>query len=278
MDITQILSLFKSQQSIQNTESNNEPSHPIDQNQNGSTDGIMSSIPVETEATPMVVDSAGINIPTGMSLAAIDPALIAEVRQEFLSTQQQQYSTEEFYDPQPANDFYDPQSANGFYETQPVEDYYHQQPSEDSLDFLLDSLRSATQVTPQVLVALGRMCKETDLLSVLRECQQAQHRIEEELFRKRQEVESSHQKSRDALFAQELVGKTPDYEVLEKKSQAELKKIDIHVLRQMDSQLRIQQDRLAKLKVPFFKQTLDPAEIQMQHKILSILLDMINDE
>ncbi|KAI7849654.1 hypothetical protein BDC45DRAFT_271182 [Circinella umbellata] len=306
MDINQILSFLqaqKQQQEQENNNINNAHPDPIDQVQNESMEMTPSqpleSRLMEVEHTPPV-DSSSLNIPTGMSLTAIDPSLIAEVRQEFLSNQQQQQQDqdqnnymsvqkEEPYQPEAYNpeaypskaydpeayqpEAYDPEAS----QMEPYYSFEERQP-DNSLDLLLDSLRNTTKVTPQVLEALGRMCRETDLLSVLRECQHSQHNLEEELNRKRQEVQSRHQKSKDALFAQELVGKTPDYEAIEKKAQEELRKIDMHILRQMDNQLRSQQGRLAMLKVPFFKQTNDPAEIQMQHKILSILLDMIDDD
>ncbi|KAG2223345.1 hypothetical protein INT45_009002 [Circinella minor] len=317
MDINQILSFLqaqKQQQEQENNNINNVHPDPIDQVQNESMEMTPSqpleSRLMEVEQTPPI-DSSSLNIPTGMSLAAIDPSLIAEVRQEFLSNQQQQkqdqnnymsIQKEESYQPEAYNpEAYNPEAYDpeGYQpeaydpEASQMEPYYsfEEKQPDNSLDSLLDSLRNTTKVTPQVLEALGRMCRETDLLSVLRECQQSQHNLEEELNRKRQEVQSRHQKSKDALFAhhssfnlsiyclfRELVGKTPDYEAIEKKAQEELRKIDMHILRQMDNQLRSQQGRLAMLKVPFFKQTNDPAEIQMQHKILSILLDMIDDD
>lgn len=51
-----------------------------------------------------------------------------------------------------------------------------EQAQPDTLDNLLDSIRGATSVTSEVLVALGRMAKETDLLQVLRECKRKQVR------------------------------------------------------------------------------------------------------
>ncbi|KAI9488943.1 hypothetical protein BDB00DRAFT_876910 [Zychaea mexicana] len=264
MDLSQLLTLFKSQkqpaeeeqqqqQEQQNTNIANYQDPIDDQARNG-----ISAAPLSLP----LVDSS-ISVPSGMNLGAIDPALIAEVRQEFLS---QQAPTR--MDPHD----HDQQQQQQQFQYQDQE----QEQQTDTLDSLLDSLRSATEITPQVLVGLGRMCKETELLDVLRECQQIQHDTERNLSSKRQTIESRHQKARDALFAQELVGGTPDYESLDQQTQADLRKMDMHILREMDSQLRSQQVKLAKLKVPFFKQTFDPAEIEMQHKILSILLNMVN--
>ena len=161
-------------------------------------------MPMEAKQTLSTnVDSSSLNIPSGMSLAAIDPSLIAEVRQEFLSNQQQQQGQnnymsvqkEESYHPQPPKaesypsmiydhepyqpeeydpEAYQPDAYNP--EAHQPETYYsfEEEEPDNSLDLLLDSLRNTTKVTPQVLEALGRMCRETDLLSVLRECQHSQ--------------------------------------------------------------------------------------------------------
>ena len=155
-------------------------------------------MPMEAKQTLSTnVDSSSLNIPSGMSLAAIDPSLIAEVRQEFLSNQQQQQQQdqdqnnymsvqkEEPYQPEAYNpeaysskaydpeayqpEAYDPEAS----QMEPYYSFEERQP-DNSLDLLLDSLRNTTKVTPQVLEALGRMCRETDLLSILRECQHSQ--------------------------------------------------------------------------------------------------------
>ncbi|KAI9313812.1 hypothetical protein BX666DRAFT_1863984, partial [Dichotomocladium elegans] len=141
-----------------------------------------------------------------------------------------------------------------------------------------DQVQESTKVNSKVLLALGRLTKETNLIQVLQECKDAQHRKEKELFEQRQAMVDRQQKLRDGLFAKELVGAAADWEGLEKQSEAELKKMDIHILREMDRETRTQQEKLAKLRVPFFKKTANPADVKMQHKILSILQDMIDEE
>lgn len=76
-------------------------------------------------------------------MAAIDPDVIQQVRQEYWATQQQQQQPQ-----QPHND--------------------------DSLDALLDSIQGATRINSKVLVALGRLTKETNVISVLQGCKESQ--------------------------------------------------------------------------------------------------------
>lgn len=116
------------------------------------------------------------------------------------------------------------------------------------------------------------------MLSVLQGCKESQHRKEKELYQQRQELVQQHQKQRDALFAKELVGAPVDWESLEKQSEKELKQMDTHIVHEMDREIRSQQAKLAKLRVPFFKVTSSMDDIKMQHKVLSILQDMIDDK
>ncbi|KAG0164861.1 hypothetical protein DFQ28_009581 [Apophysomyces sp. BC1034] len=153
----------------------------------------------------------------------------------------------------------------------------HAKPSTDSLDSLLDSIRAETTITPDVLVALGRMVKETDLLQVLRDMKCMQDRKEQELFDYRQEIQKRQAKQKDAVCAKALIGANGPGAVAEfdKTSAAELKKLDTYILHQMDKEYRNQQETLMKLKVPFFKMTSDPSEMKLQQKVISILHDMV---
>lgn len=73
--------------------------------------------------------------------------------------------------------------------------------SNDTLDGLLESLKHATTVTPDVLTAISRMVKETQLLNVLRKCKARQDKKERELFKHRETIKARHQKQKDAIFA-----------------------------------------------------------------------------
>ena len=86
-------------------------------------------------------------------MAAIDPDVIQQVRQEYWATQQQQPSV-----PSPSS----PQQQ--------------QQPREthDSLNALLDSIQGATRINSKVLMALGRLTKETNVIAVLQGCKESQ--------------------------------------------------------------------------------------------------------
>ncbi|KAF7728270.1 Protein dgcr6 [Apophysomyces ossiformis] len=160
---------------------------------------------------------------------------------------------------------------------QQVRQEYQAQHAKNSLDTLLDSLQTETNITPDVLMALGRMVKETDLLEVLRDMKSVQDLKEQELFEYRQEIQKKHAKRKDALYAKTLIGAGDPAEMaaFDKSSAAELKKVDASILIQLDRQVRNQQQRLMELKVPFFKVTNDPSEIKLQQKILSILQDMM---
>lgn len=78
-------------------------------------------------------------------MAAIDPDVIQQVRQEYWATQQQQ---------------------------QPKQT--HKDDDDDSLDILLDAIQGATRINSKVLMALGRLTKETNVLSVLQGCKESQ--------------------------------------------------------------------------------------------------------
>lgn len=53
-----------------------------------------------------------------------------------------------------------------------------------------------------MLVALGRMVKETNLMQVLRECRRAQDEKEQSLFEQRQNLMNKFDKRKDELFAE----------------------------------------------------------------------------
>ncbi|KAI7873630.1 hypothetical protein K492DRAFT_154700, partial [Lichtheimia hyalospora FSU 10163] len=208
----------------------------------------------EQPSTHAPSSTPSFNLPSSVDLAAIDPDVIQQVRQEYWATQQQQPSV-----PPPQQ-----QQSRETHDD-----------DKDSLNALLDSIQGATRINSKVLMALGRLTKETNVIAILQGCKESQHRKENELYQQRQELVQQHQKKRDALFAKELVGASVDWESLEKQSEKELKQMDTHIVHEMDREIRSQQAKLAKLRVPFFKVTSSMDDIKMQHKVLSILQDMI---
>lgn len=88
-----------------------------------------------------------VNLPSSVDLAAIDPDVIQQVRQEYWATQQQQ----------PKQTHKDDDDDD-----------------DDSLDMLLDAIQGATRINSKVLMALGRLTKETNVLSVLQGCKESQ--------------------------------------------------------------------------------------------------------
>lgn len=74
----------------------------------------------------------------------------------------------------------------------------------NSLDRLLNSIsfKDLKSINSEVLVALGRMVKETNLMQVLRECRRAQDEKEQSLFEQRQNLMKKFDKRKDELFAE----------------------------------------------------------------------------
>lgn len=64
-----------------------------------------------------------------------------------------------------------------------------------------DSLRNATSLTPEVLIAIANMAKETELKSVMKKCKQRQDEKERELFAHRESIKSRYKKQKENLLA-----------------------------------------------------------------------------
>jgi hypothetical protein len=81
--------------------------------------------------------------------------------------------------------------------------------------------------------------------------------------------------------------------LLERESAQELKRMDVEIIKDMDKESRLLQEELTKvkeitssstivftrsllqLKVPLFKVTLQPQDLQAQQKVLAMLVDMM---
>ncbi|EIE79367.1 hypothetical protein RO3G_04072 [Rhizopus delemar RA 99-880] len=140
-----------------------------------------------------------------------------------------------------------------------------------------DQFKNVTSITPEVLVHLANMTKETNLLQVIREHKERQNQIEKELFEHRESIKKRYEEQKKSLLAKELIGiKDPKrMKYIEAECEKELHKMDLHVLKEMDKRAKQLQRDLMKLKVPLFKETNEPKEIKLQQKILFIIQDML---
>ncbi|KAI9247638.1 hypothetical protein BY458DRAFT_527104 [Sporodiniella umbellata] len=140
-----------------------------------------------------------------------------------------------------------------------------------------DKLIDATEITPDVLIHIANMAKKTDLLKTLKLHSERQHKIENELFEHRKSIKKRYEEQKKGLAAQELIGvKNPEaIGNLERDCQRELRKMDLHVFKEMDKLVKNLQRDLMKLKVPLFKETDNPKDIALQQKIVLILNSMI---
>lgn len=64
-----------------------------------------------------------------------------------------------------------------------------------------DKLKKAISITPEVLVAIGNMVKETDLIQVLKKCKERQDKKEKELFSHRESIKERYKKRKEAVQA-----------------------------------------------------------------------------
>lgn len=77
-----------------------------------------------------------------------------------------------------------------------------------------DKIKNATTITPEILVIIGNMVKETNLIQVLKDCKSRQDKKERELYSHRESVKQRYKKQKDNLLAKELVGiKVSDAEI-----------------------------------------------------------------
>lgn len=58
-----------------------------------------------------------------------------------------------------------------------------------------------TSITPEVLVHLANMTKETNLLQVIREHKERQNQIEKELFEHRESIKKRYEEQKKSLLA-----------------------------------------------------------------------------
>jgi ethanolamine ammonia-lyase large subunit len=64
-----------------------------------------------------------------------------------------------------------------------------------------EKLKKATSITPEVLVKIGNMVKETDLIQVLKKCKERQDKKERELFSHRESIKERYKKRKEVVLA-----------------------------------------------------------------------------
>ncbi|KAI9358811.1 hypothetical protein BD770DRAFT_363833 [Pilaira anomala] len=141
-----------------------------------------------------------------------------------------------------------------------------------------DKLKNATTITPEVLVSIGKLVQETNLIEVLKKCKERQDKKEQELYSHRESIKQRYSKQKDSILAKELIGvksNPNELKMLERELNQELHQMDLQILKDMDKEVTYLQQEFVKLKVPLFKVTKDVNEIKMQQKVLFMLQDMI---
>ncbi|KAI8060936.1 hypothetical protein BC940DRAFT_245810, partial [Gongronella butleri] len=141
------------------------------------------------------------------------------------------------------------------------------------LDQQLQAHARISKLTPDVETLLDRMTKETDVLATLARCQANQNAKERELWAQRQALKKEHDGVLASIHAREALGaKLPaEKRQAEQDARDALVRMDRLVLREMDGQVRKVQEALAKVRVPGFYVTKDPAQIKLQRQILARL-------
>ncbi|KAI8638470.1 hypothetical protein BD408DRAFT_422990 [Parasitella parasitica] len=189
--------------------------------------------PTPSKATNTRADDTTLQPPSildGLNLSSINPDLIQQVRQEYLTKKSNE-----------------------------------------------DSLKNATSLTPEVLIAVANMAKETELISVLKKCKQRQDQKERELYSHRQSITNRYKKQRENLMTKELVGVKVDADEIKSIDQEldrELHAMDLQILKEMDKEVKYLQQEFVQLNVPLFKVSNDPNDIKLQQKVLHILQDI----
>ncbi|GAA5817589.1 hypothetical protein MFLAVUS_011137 [Mucor flavus] len=142
-----------------------------------------------------------------------------------------------------------------------------------------EKLKNATTITPQVLVNIGKLVQETDLIQVLKKCKERQDSKEKELFMHRESIKERYSKQKESILAKELIGvksnNPNELKMTEQELNQELHRMDLQILKDMDKEVTYLQQEFVKLKVPLFKVTNDVNEIKLQQKVLFMLQDMI---
>ncbi|ORX61766.1 hypothetical protein DM01DRAFT_1404505 [Hesseltinella vesiculosa] len=146
--------------------------------------------------------------------------------------------------------------------------------SKQKLEELLKLHVHATELTPEIEILLERMIKETNVNMVLDSCQAEQNKRERELWQRREDIKEEHEKMMASIEAKEAMGvKLPNEKrQVQQATKDALLRMDRFVLREMDMQVRIQQEALMAIHVPGFHVTKDQAIIEFQENIIRKLL------
>lgn len=64
-----------------------------------------------------------------------------------------------------------------------------------------EKLKNAKTITPEVLVTIGQMVQETDLVQVLKKCKERQDSKEKELYSHRESIKMRYSKQKEGILA-----------------------------------------------------------------------------
>ncbi|ORZ14563.1 hypothetical protein BCR42DRAFT_452321 [Absidia repens] len=187
--------------------------------------------------------SSSANVPLDI-FSQLDPAVVNQVRQEYLASQTD-------------HDISTTTTTT----------------LEPTLDELLDSLAHEKTITKKLALALDRMKNETPVLQTIAECQSAQNEREKRLHHERNALLERHQAKLETILAKEWIGakNADEKQSFKEKAAEELDQMDRRILRELDLELRRQQEIFKKIKVPLFYVTKDPSAISLQQQVISLL-------
>ncbi|KAJ3206518.1 hypothetical protein HDU67_008111, partial [Dinochytrium kinnereticum] len=134
------------------------------------------------------------------------------------------------------------------------------------------------RITPSVIAELARMAEETDVFKVVKGLYIEQAEKENFLLSQRKILLSKHEKRRDQLMAEEIINsRIPKSKStqLEQNLVEELKKFDAFMHKEMMRLWKRHQREMEMANVPLFRDTDNPSEVQMQRKIVAMLVDMM---
>ncbi|KAJ3101212.1 hypothetical protein HDU97_001563 [Phlyctochytrium planicorne] len=131
------------------------------------------------------------------------------------------------------------------------------------------------KITAQVLAEVARMAEETNVFDVMKKLYVEQTEKEQFLLSQRKLLEKKHEKRRDVLMADEIIGKlTPARQAEEERMLSqELSNFDLFMMREMEGLWRRHQVEMEKARVPLFRETDKGEEIQVQRKVVEMLVD-----
>ncbi|KAI8847693.1 hypothetical protein BC829DRAFT_395666 [Chytridium lagenaria] len=133
------------------------------------------------------------------------------------------------------------------------------------------------RITPQIIAELARMAEETNLFETMKTMHEEQMERESFLLAQRKLLLKKHEKKRDELMADEIIGRLTQSktDALESQLHKELCQFDAFMGTEMTKLWKRHQGEMEKANVPLFRPTDVPGEVQMQRKVVALLVDMM---